>query len=300
MVVVQINSMYQKMIEQIKIDAEKYADEQMKSIYANQKDKLEELHQYIASLYIKNATNGLLDVTPQQKKVLLKDIDNKLKDMGKNLGQQEVDQAASILSDTYPMTYYHNAYILDSGIKDTIKFDILRPEHIKAAVNNPIDGKVFSDRIWANKANLMDNVKQGIVDAMNGDVHLDKLARNIRQQFNASAYESQRLVRTENARVQSQAIDDIASNTGVTKQMYSATLDNKTSEECAALDGHIYDLDDPDKVVPPENHPNCRCVLINMPNEEWRPQKRMDNESHTLIDYKDYETWAKDKGIINN
>lgn len=292
-----LDPMYQKMIEQIKLDAEIYADEQMKSVYKNQKVNLDELHQYLGMLYIKHAENGLLNVNSQEKAVLLADIDKKLKDMAKNLGKQEIKQVTNILADIYPMTYYHNAYILDGGIKDTLKFDILRPEYIDAAVNNPIDGKIFSDRIWANKADLVDNVKSGIVDAMNGDIHLDKLARNIRQRFNVSAYESQRLVNTENARVQSQAIDDLGRNVGVTKQMYTATLDNKTSEECSALDGHIYDIDDPDKVVPPQNHPSCRCCLINMPSEEWRPQLRRNNETGENVPYMTYEEWAKDKGI---
>lgn len=293
-----LNPIYQKMIEQIKIDAEKYADAQMRSVYVNQKVKLDELHQYIATLYIKNAENGLLNVTPEQKKVLLADIDSRLKDVGKNLGQQEIDQVTTILSETYPMVYYHNAYALDFGMKDVLNFSILRPEYINAAVNNPIDGKSFSDRIWANKADLMDNVKNGIVDAMNGNVHLDKLARDIRQQFNVQAYESQRLVRTENARVQSQAIDDIGNNIGIKKQMYSATLDIKTNPKDASFDGTVWDINNPNKPIPPL-HPNCRCTLINMPTEDWKPQKRMDNETHTLIDYKDYSQWLKERGIDN-
>lgn len=292
-----LDPQYQKMIEQIKLDAEIYADEQMKSVYKNQKVNLDELHQYLGMLYIKNAENGLLNVTPQQKKVLLADIDKQLKDMGKNLGQQEINQVTNILADTYPMTYYHNAYAIDGGIKDTLKFDILRPEYINAAVNNPVDGKLFSDRIWSNKANLVANVRNGITDAMNGNVHLDKLARNIQQQFNVAAYESQRLVRTENARVQSQAIDDLGRNVGVTKQMYTATLDGKTSSECAALDGTIYDIDDPDKVVPPENHPQCRCILQNIPSDDWKPQLRRNNETGENVPYMTYEEWAKDKGI---
>lgn len=291
-----LNPIYRKMIEQIKIDAENYADEQMKSVYANQKANLAEIHQYIATLYIKNAENGLLDITPQQRKVLLANIDKKLKDMGKNLGNQEIDQVTNILAETYPMVYYHNAYIIDSGIKDVLNFSILKKEYIDAAVNNPIKGEIFSDRIWKNKADLVDSIRQGIVDAMNGDVHLDKLARNIQQQFNVAAYESQRIVRTENARVQSQAIDDIGNNIGIKNQLYSATLDIKTNPKDASYDGTVWDINDPNKPIPPL-HPNCRCVLINIPNEEWRPQKRLDNESRQLIDYQDYKTWAKDKEI---
>lgn len=293
-----VNPEYQKAIEQIKIDADNYADQQMQTTYKNQKDHLDELHKFIGLMYIKYAVDGLLNkLTSQQRKSITGNIDSKLRAMAKDMGQTQVNNVTNILKHNYSDTYYKNAYVMDSGLKIDLKFDILKDEYINAAVNNPIDGVLFSDRIWNNTADVASKLKQAITNAMNGGTTIDKIGKDIQEIFNVNAFNAQRLVNTENARIQSQAIDDIAASTGVKKQIYSATLDNKTSEECAALDGHPFDVDDPDRVVPPENHPNCRCVLINVPFDNWQPSKRKDNESKNIIDYEDYSQWLQDKGI---
>lgn len=294
-----VNPQYRAAIEQIKIDADNYADQQMQTTYKNQKDHLTELHKFIGLLYIKYAVEGLLSkLTLQQKKAIAGSVDNTLKAMAKDMGQTQVDNITAILKHNYSDTYYKNAYVMDSGLKVNLKFDILKDEYINAAINNPIDGEIFSKRIWSNTANIADKLKQAIAEAMTGDTTIDAIGKDIQEIFNVNAYNAMRLVNTENARVQSQAIDDIANSTGVKQQMYSATLDNKTSEECAALDGKFFDIDDPDKVVPPENHPNCRCVLINVPFEGWQPSVRKDNELKDVIDYRDYNDWLNDK--VNN
>ena len=294
-----INLQYQSLILQIKQDADKFADQQMQTVYKNQKDNLDEIHKYIGMLYIKNAVDGLLKVTPYQKNNILSDLNSKLKDMAKDMGNTEINQVTDILKKNYSDTYYKNAYVMDSGINVNLKFDILKKEYIDAAVNNPLDGQIFSNRIWQNKAAVVNKVKQGITNAMNGDTTIDKLGKDIQTAFNVGAYESQRLVNTENARVQSEAIDDIGRNSGCEKQMYCATLEANTCEECAELDGQYFDIDDDSKPqIPEDTHPGCRCLYINVPPvENWKPTKRKDNSSKEIIDYEDYSQWLKNKGI---
>lgn len=292
-----INSIYRKLIEQIKLDGEDYTDNEMKSVYKDQKSKLDELHTFIGLLFIKYATDGLLNLNITQKANVTNEINDFLKNIAKDLGQNEIDKVTDILSKVYQDTYYKNAYVMDLGMDINLKFNILKKEFIDAAVNQKFKGELFSSRVWSNKADMIDKFKKSIIDCMQGNTTIDKIGKDIQNTFNAQAYQSKRLVQTEMARVQSQASDDIAHNTGVKQQMYSATLDNKTSEECAANDGKIWDIDDPDKIVPPENHPNCRCVLINMPSEDWKPTMSKDNETKEIIDYKDYASWLKDKNI---
>jgi SPP1 gp7 family putative phage head morphogenesis protein len=177
------------------------------------------------------------------------------------------------------------------------KFDILKPEYVDAAVNAKYKEELFSDRIWTNKADMIDKLQSSIVGAMKGDVTIDKIGQQISNTFNSTAYESQRLVNTEVARVQTQASEDMGRDTGVEQVMWSATLENNTCDECAALDGNTYPIDDaPDCPA----HPECVCCLINVPYEGWSPTSRKDNETGDIIDYTNYTDWAKEKDVSDS
>ena len=292
-----VDPVYQKKIEDVKVEGEKYADDAMRSVYLEQKAALDELHSLIGKAYIDHSKDGVMTLTITQQQQLTASMAAKLKAMGLELGKSEVEKVTTLLAEVFSASYYRNAFVMESGLKANLEFNMLKKEFIQAAVNAKYKGEFFSDRIWSNKASMIDSLQSSITSAMKGGISIDKVGRNIRDQFNVTAYESQRLVRTETARVQTQASDDIARSTGVDQQMYSATLDGKTSPECSALDGKIYGVDDPDKVVPPENHPMCRCCLINVPYAGWSPSARKDNQSGEIIAYTNYADWAKSKGV---
>jgi SPP1 gp7 family putative phage head morphogenesis protein len=289
-----MNKKYRKMIEQIKLDAEAYSDEEMKSVYKAQKKELDAINSVVGTLFIKYAVDGLLKMNSQDKSNTgIKEI---LKNIGKTLGEAEVKTVTDILGKAYADTYYKNAFIMDSGFKIDLKFDILKKEFIDAAVKAKYKGELFSDRIWKNKADMIDQLQSNFSEAMLGKTTIDKVARNIKNTFNSTAYDSQRLVRTENARIQSQAIDDIGRSAGVSQQMYSATLDMLTNPVDASFDGNLYDINDDSKPEIPQ-HPNCRCTYINVPYDGWQPTQRKDNETKEIIDYKSYDAWLNDRGV---
>ena len=282
-----MNEEYRKKIEQIKVDGEEYADSAMKGVYLEQKAALDELHNFIGKVYIDHAKDGVLVLSTTRQQQLTASMKAKLKTMGLELGNSEVEKVTALLGEIFSATYYKNAFVLESGMKANLKFNILKPEFVDSAVMTEFKGEMFSDRIWANKAGMIDHLQSSIIRAMKGDVHLDKVARDIRDRLNVTAYESQRLVATETARIQSQASVDIAKSTGVVKHMWSATLDMKTNPEDASYDGKVYDIGDPDE---PENplHPNCRCCWINVPYV-WvvsigkeRQCEQKDNRLHQL------------------
>jgi len=292
-----VNKEYQSSVEQIKIDGENYANEGMKGVYLEQAAALAELHKIIGKVYIDYAKDGMLSLTTAEKATITAKTTKTLKDMGLTLGKGEVDAVKGILANVFTDTYYKNIYTLESGMTVNLKFNILKKEFVDAAVNAKYKGELFSDRIWLSKADMIDALQKNITDAMKGDVTIDKIGRQIRDTFNVTAYDSQRLVNTEVARVQTQASEDMGRDTGVVEVMWSATLENNTCDECAELDGQTYPIDDaPDC---PE-HPECRCCLINVPYEGWNPTSRKDNETGDIIDYKDYSQWATDKGISND
>ena len=289
-----MNKKYRKMIEQIKVDSEAYTDKKMEPIYKAQKDELDVLNVLLGGLFIKFSIDGLLKMNSSQKADI--GVKTLLKDMGKRLGNDEVEKVTSIISNVYSDTYYKNAFVQDIGLKIDIKFNILKKEFIDAAVNAKYKGDLFSDRIWTNKADMIDKLQASLIKTMNGETTINKVAKDIKDTFNVKAYESKRLVNTEMARCQSQASVDIANDIGIEKHMWSATLDLLTNPEDASFDGKLFDVnDDSEPQIP--LHPNCRCEWVNEAYPGWQPTQRRDNETKEVIDYVQYDEWKSNKGI---
>jgi len=293
----QVNSIYQGKIEDIKVEGENLSEDGMKSVYSKQRKSLDEIQSMIGKMFVDYDTeNGFLKLTRQQESKLSNEMKDKLKDMGIILGKSEVEAVTTILGEIYATTYYMNAWVLDGGITASLKFDILKPEVISRAINTKFEKKLFSDRIWANKASMIDKLQSSLIGAFKGRISIDKIGREIKTTFNTSAYEAKRLVFTEAARIQTQATDDIAKSTGIKTQMYSATLDMKTNPKDASFDQSVWKVDDPNKPKIPQ-HPNCRCCYINIPYDGWSPTQRKDNITKKLIPNVDYKTWKRDNGI---
>lgn len=294
-----VNPEYQSKIEDIKVEGENLSEKGMNKVYSNQKISLDELQSIIGKMFVDYDTEkGFLKLTRQQESKLTNEMKDKLKEMGITLANNEVQTVASILGAVYATTYYMNAWVLDEGINVALKFDILKPEVINKAINTKFKEELFSDRIWKNKADMIDKLQSSLINAFKGRISIDKIGVEIKKTFNVSAYESKRLVITETARIQTQATDDIAESTGIKKQMYSATLDRKTNLKDASFDQKVYNVDDPNKPKIPQ-HPNCRCCWINIPYDGWTPSQRKDNTTKELIPNVDYETWKKNNGIKN-
>ncbi|MFT8312952.1 MAG: minor capsid protein [Clostridium sp.] len=294
-----INKKYRETIEQIRLDSEQYADAQMQGIYQDQNNKLDEVHAMIGLIYIKYAIKGLLNLSGNQKNTILKDVQAKLTKITKELGNAEVDKISKILGDTYKDTYYKNSFIFDKlGISSN--FSILKKEFIAVEINREYLDETFSDRIWNNKQSMMDKLYNLIKDASTGGTTIDQIGKQIKDAFAIQAYESRRLVRTEVARNAVDSQLQAGKNAGCKQVMWSATLDDKTAEYDASLDGKVWGIDEDHPQPVYDTHPNCRCVLINIPYEGWQPSKRLDNETRELIDYKTYDEWLKDKGINDN
>ena len=287
---------YRSAIEQINADGEDFANQQMQTVDKNQKYHLDELHTFLGLLYIKYAIDGLLTLSKAVKVSVMAEINSKLKAMGKDLGETEVNKVTEILKKSYSDVYYKNAFVMDKSFDVNLKFNVLNDKLVNAAVNTKFNGELFSDRIWQNKADMIDKLHKSLVEITKGDTTIDKAGSMIQKTFNVSAYESKRLMVTELTRVQSQAGLDIGRSTGIKKVLFSATLDNKTSEFCKEHDGKIYNIDDDNKPEIPA-HPNCRSCYINIPCDRWSPAKRLDNSTKEIIDYKDYDQWLKDRSI---
>lgn len=136
-----------------------------------------------------------------------------------------------------------------------------------AIVNASFNNAKFSDRIWMYqgmmKAELSKLLQEGLIQGRNPR----QLARHLEKLFGVSKQNAERLMRTELARVQTEAQKQSFIKNGFTQYEFIAL--GSACEICANLDGKHFDVD---KMMPGENappmHPNCRCSVAAYEDDE--------------------------------
>lgn len=138
----------------------------------------------------------------------------------------------------------------------------------RSVVNASYKNATFSDRIWmyqdAMKADLGKLLTQGLIQGKNPRVLARDIERyvvgNKRQPYDkkGAKYYAERLMRTELARVQTEAQKQSFERNGFTK--YKFIANSGCCKDCQDLDGKVFDVKD---MMPGENaapiHCFCRC-----------------------------------------
>lgn len=159
-------------------------------------------------------------------------------------------------------TYERQAGILGDSVKiDTWK----KAEQI---VKGSFDGADFSERIWGKvETRIVGNTNVLYAEIsklleqylINGKGSI-KLAPALKERFNTSTYEAERLARTEIRRMQTSAQVDFMQENGVTQ--YKFIAEPTACHICRPLDDKVFDLE---KMMVGTNaspmHPNCRCSI---------------------------------------
>ena len=129
-----------------------------------------------------------------------------------------------------------------------------------AIVNASFHNAKYSDRIWMNqdilKSDLSKLLQSGLIQGKNPRV----LAREIKKKFDVSTSNAERLMRTELARVHTEAQKQSFERNGFTQYTFLALGD--ACDVCKALDDKHFNVKDmmPGLNAPPM-HPNCRCSI---------------------------------------
>lgn len=175
----------------------------------------------------------------------------------------QLDSLDKLVSQTYSTSFFQTAFQVQTGIG--VGWDItgLNLNAIQAAIRKPwsLDGRNFSDRIWANKEALIQELHKALTQNMMRGGNLNDVINRIEKTMGVSHSNARRLVLTENAYIRSVAQGDSYKATGVKQVVFVATLDDRTSDICRQMDGTVIDMKDyqPGMTVPPL-HPYCRST----------------------------------------
>lgn len=185
---------------------------------------------------------------------------NRLEMLKSNIGMKMVDGYSDIekLTDKALTDQAHEEFKRQAGIlHTTVNGDI--DELAKNIANASFQNATFSDRIWQHQDILRNDLGTLLHQGLIQGVSAAELARRLRKEINTSKYNSQRLLRTELARVQIDAQMESYRRNGYSKYKFLA-LGAHACEECMRNDGEIFNVEDGrvGENMPPM-HPNCMC-----------------------------------------
>ncbi len=130
---------------------------------------------------------------------------------------------------------------------------------IHSLVNQSFKGATFSERIWGiQQKQLINTLENELIRGVSQGVNPKELARNLRKVIESDVANSERLLRTESARVMTEVQKDMHIRNGY--ELYEYIAEPTACELCAELDGEIFIVKEMEiGINAPPIHPNCRC-----------------------------------------
>lgn len=211
------------------------------------------------------------------------------------------DEVSKHIKDVYKESYYRTAYEIQKGVGVGSNFAALNDRLIEKVVSKPwlADGKNFSDRIWGNKTQLINQLHTSLSQMCITGAGPDKAISQIASKMNVSKANAGRLVMTESAYFSSTAQKECFKELDVERYEIVATLDGHTSDICQEMDGKVFKMSEYEEgVTAPPFHVNCRsCTAPYFDDEFTKGEQRAarDEEGDTYYVPADmtYKEWKK-------
>lgn len=132
---------------------------------------------------------------------------------------------------------------------------------VDSIVNASFQGATFSERIWGSGGALKADLDRLLIRSVTQGRNPRELARELRNIFDSSRYEAERLMRTETARVQVAIQEKSYQEYGI--EEFEFVAEPSACDACKPLDGKIFEVS---KLTvglnAPPIHPHCRCSTV--------------------------------------
>ncbi|WP_415985701.1 minor capsid protein [Holdemanella biformis] len=188
-----------------------------------------------------------------------------------------------------------NASILGDTVIDNAKM-------AKTVADSSFKNATFSERIWVNQDQLKNSLSSVLSNALIQGKNPREFIPLIRKKFDVSRCNAERLLRTEIARIQTQAQAESYEANGIDEYEYIACGLKDVCPLCKEMDGKTFKLKDMEigENAPPM-HPNCHCATA--PHSDRKEYEKwldgLANEEHSLR----FDEWKerqseKSKGFL--
>ena len=282
-----------------------------KQILENEKQVLEELkNNYTKALKeIKQRIKELQSSEITQSKIYQiqyqQNLEKQLTALIDVLSNDNINSINEYLAKTYKDGFIGTQYHMQSeGVPFIMPLD---QESIVKSIQKKTEDMKLSQRLYKNANELKKNIKAEITRGLSQALTYSKIARNISLYSEADMNKAYRIARTEGGRVQSEAkfeaMKKAKDNGADVVKQWDSTLDDRTRETHARLDGQIQEIDETFKIDGKEAmYPhgfgiaeediNCRCVVLERARsavkDEGKFTKIVDGN---LVEFKDVKSY---------
>lgn len=138
---------------------------------------------------------------------------------------------------------YNSGY--DNALRNVNSKEVINHRAIEEIIRYPFSGAMFSDRIWRNKAQLLnwinDELTKGII---RGD-SIQKMGKSLKERCNVAKYQAERLVRTESCNAYTQGSMHGYEDSKVVDAVEVLTAgDERMCGNCSSHDGEVVPLNE--------------------------------------------------------
>lgn len=217
----------------------------------------------------------------------------------RELYKTENRHITSALRNVAEESYYREIFGIQKGTGLGFGFSQFSQRDVERILRSNWAGGNYSQRIWRDINGMTARLKQELLVSMLTGRSGEKTARIFRERFGVNAFCARRIVRTESAYVANAAQAQAYDEAGIERYRFIATLDSRTCECCAALDGKVFDLA---KAKAGTNYPPmhlfCRSTTIaDFGDEEFsqleRRAKDKDGRTVKVPAGMTYEEWKE-------
>ena len=206
--------------------------------------------------------------------------------------EQEMEEGFGSL---YTEGYYRKMFDIQQHTGKMFDFARLDRNMVEKALSYPWSGADFSARLWENKRALLFHLRETVTQGAIQGKGAAELSKGLSDKMGQSYKVAERLIRTESNHFHTAADMDAYQAAGVRQYEFLATLDSRTSEVCAGLDGKFFPVEEAQAGVNcPPMHPNCRSCTV-----EYDPEEQRDWEAigQPMPERMTYQEWAAEQGI---
>jgi len=274
-------------------------EEKLIEAYRGQINNRDGLLNKIAKILLSyNIVDSILKINAVDKKKLYTELSDLIVTNIKSELDFETNLTKEILTSVGKEKYNINNYVYSLGTD--FKITQLKDEALKKIINIKVEDKLWSDRLYDNKNDMCNVLQKEIQKFLKGETNVNQIEKKIIDRYDTNAHETRRLVQDNICRVQEGVNDVWQHEHDIKYVMYMATLDGHVCAKCAQYDSKVYELDKKPVQIP--QHPFDRCVYVSLPNKDWKPKMRLDNETKENINWQSYQEWKKNRNdaIISN